>query len=104
MTIAPEILAGQLAADESPLVVDVRSQYEYTSGHVPGAVHLPFWKAPLLIPRYAASKEADVVLYCEHGPRAVLAARLLRLRGYHNVRLLKGHMHRWRREGRNLES
>ena len=27
----------------APVIVDVRSQSEYESGHVPGAMHLPFY-------------------------------------------------------------
>ncbi len=96
-------LERMIADGDAPLVVDVRSRFEYVSGHLPGAVHFPFW-------RFFASQDdlkpgaaSGIVLYCEHGPRAMLAKHLLRVRGHVLAVCLDGHMHRWRREGRPIE-
>jgi rhodanese-related sulfurtransferase len=85
-------------ADVELVVVDVRSRREYDAGHVPGAVHLPFWRALVAKP-----PAASLVLYCGHGPRARLARALLRLRGVTDVRLLDGHFSAWRRQSREVE-
>ena len=37
-----QLLAG-IKQGTAPVIVDVRTQGEYESGHVPGARHLPFW-------------------------------------------------------------
>ena len=29
----------------APTIIDVRSSYEYQAGHIPGAIHIPFWSA-----------------------------------------------------------
>ena len=84
------------------LVVDVRSLFEYASGHLSGAVHFPFWRSLFSLSELKREQPVDIILYCEHGPRAVLAKALLGLRGYRNLYCLEGHMHRWRREGRPL--
>ena len=49
------------------------------------------------------NKNADLVITCEHGPRALMAKRLLAIYGYRNTTLLDGHMLGWRRAGLPLE-
>ena len=84
------------------MIIDVRSAREYASGHVPGAVHLPFWKilSGHLLP--SAARSDGLVVYCEHGPRAWIAKTALRLRGIRGVGLLQGHMRAWRKAGKPL--
>lgn len=99
VSLTAEELDARRAAGESIAVVDVRSRREYEAGHVPGAVHLPFWRA-LFAPVPAA---ATLVLYCGHGPRAALAQTALRLRGVEHASLLGGHWSAWLRAGRPAE-
>jgi rhodanese-related sulfurtransferase len=80
-----------------PTVLDVRSAREYAGGHVPGAVHVPFWRVSR--DRVGAPSSAPVVVYCGHGPRAWWAAWRLRRIGFTNVSCLRGHMQAWRRAG-----
>jgi len=88
-------LSQQRAARTDLVVLDVRSAFEYRRGHVPGAIHLPFWAAAFRPLRTAWT--APIVVYCGHGPRAWIAQTLLRWRGAENVCLLEGHMAGWRR-------
>ena len=44
-------------------------------------------------------KGCPVVVYCGHGPRGWFARLVLRLTGYRDVALLKGHMSNWKRAG-----
>ncbi len=92
-------LQRRLDANNPPTIVDVRSGFEYRSGHIPGALHAPIWK---LMCRQAALPEdkiAELVLTCEHGPRAQVVQGLLMRRGYRNLALLDGHMAGWRKAG-----
>jgi rhodanese-related sulfurtransferase len=77
------------------VVIDVRSAAEYARGHVPGAAHVPFWRAGRAIAALELSADAEVVLYCGHGPRARIAAAALRRRGLRRVSLLDGHWAGW---------
>lgn len=86
---------------QDTVVIDVRSASEFRRGHVPGAVHLPFWAAAF---RPLPASSAPVVVYCGHGPRAWIARALLRWRGTANVCLLEGHMAGWRRAGLGEQS
>lgn len=97
--LAPETLAQQLTDPaRRPFILDVRSEGEFQRGHIPGAEHLPFWNvaATLSQQQRDACKSQPVVVTCEHGPRAYIAAAALRRVGCAQVLLLEGHMARWR--------
>ncbi len=92
-------LARRMRDTQGPCVVDVRSRQEFRSGHIPGAIHLPFWKVLLSRKTLPQDKNHRLVVTCEHGPRAQLAHAQLRLAGYLKLELLDGHMAGWRRIG-----
>ena len=99
----PENLIKQLKTKTPPIVVDVRTRFEYQNGHIPGALNLPV--ATLLFHRgkLPESKDSLLVITCEHGPRAVLANGMLGLLGFKNCLLLDGHMHSYRKKNLPLE-
>jgi len=103
MSIQAYDLLTQIESGIAPLIVDVRSGWEYRQGSVPGAIHLPFWRSWMLNEALKARMDEPVVAYCEHGPRAVLASLFLRLRGFNHVQMLKGHMLGWRNNGLPVE-
>ena len=96
-------LYALIQRNEAPAVVDVRSRAEFDGGHVPGAVHLPFWAMMARADAIPGDRNAPVVLYCGHGPRAHAAGFALRRRGFSDVRYLEGHMSEWRRRGLPVE-
>jgi hydroxyacylglutathione hydrolase len=79
----------------APLIVDVRSGREYRAGHVPGAIHLPFWLAFARADNIDAPRDELVVVYCAHGPRAGIGKAALSLEGFTQIRYLQGHMSGW---------
>lgn len=81
----------------APVIVDVRSSREYQAGHVPGAIHLPFWLAFARADEIEAPKEKPVIVYCAHGPRAGIGKAALSLEGFTQVRYLQGHMSGWQK-------
>jgi len=81
-----------------PWIIDVRSKAEYRSGHIPGAVHIPFWGVLLRQSSLPDNRNAEIVLTCEHGLRAQIAAAQLGLLGFTRVVLLERHMSGWRRK------
>ena len=96
-------LAQRIKSKKAPTVVDVRSGFEFRSGHVPGAIHAPTWKILFKMAQLPEDKNAELVVLCEHGPRAQMAQGLLGMYGYRNTTLLEGHMAGWRRAGLTLE-
>jgi hydroxyacylglutathione hydrolase len=96
-------LARKIKNNSAPCVIDVRSGFEFGSGHIPGALHAPAWRILLRLFPLPKDKETSLVVTCEHGPRAQLAVSLLKLAGYPDIELLDGHMAGWRRGGLPLE-
>lgn len=82
-------------AHQSTTILDVRSIWEYESGHIPGAERAAFW-SPTQLLDLRIPRDATVVIYCELGPRAAWAKWTLQLAGYRDVRYLQGHMAGWR--------
>jgi outer membrane protein assembly factor BamB/rhodanese-related sulfurtransferase len=80
----------------APTIIDVRSKKEFDRGHIPGAIHLPFWQVGTRWRDVGVTQKEPVVIYCGHGPRAHIAAALLRRRGFTGVTFLEGHMEKWR--------
>ena len=99
-----EQLVKHLQSGSAPVVLDVRSTYEYDSGHIPGAVHAPLPRLCEAAGTAADSKQGLLLLVCEHGPRAQVARLVLLLRGYRNLQLLQGHMSGWRGSGHPLQT
>ena len=97
-----ELLAS-IEKGPAPVIVDVRSQSEYESGHVPGALHLPFYSLWSRHSEIKATPEDQVVLYCEHGPRAGIAKFALWTIGYENIVYLDGHMSGWKQKELPIE-
>ena len=97
----PQELLKQIKLKQPPAILDVRSGSEFQAGHIPGAIHTPTWKILLRLANIPSDKNAELVLTCEHGPRAQLAKGLLGAFGYRNVTLLEGHMASWRQAGRS---
>ncbi len=99
----PEELAKRIGDGQPPAIVDVRTGFEFNPGHIPGAIHAPIWKIMLHLASLPTDKQAEMVVLCELGPRAVMAKALLGLLGYRNIKLLSGHMAAWRKLGLPVE-
>ena len=99
----PNELMKRMKGENSPIVVDVRTGIEFRRGHIPGALHAPTWKILLRLDKIPSDRSSELVITCEHGPRAHIAASLLQAYGYRNIVLLDGHMAGWRRPGFPLQ-
>lgn len=69
-------------------LVDVRSSAEWRAGHLDGAVHVPLARLPERIE--ALDRSTPVLVYCQAGMRAVVAATTLRRLGFEQVVSLAG--------------
>jgi len=96
-------LAKKLKSKQAPCVLDVRSRLEFRSGHIPGAIHAPLLAVLLRRAPLPSSRDATLVLTCEHGPRAMVVKSVLALFGYRHLDLLYGHMAGWRKARLPLE-
>jgi phage shock protein E len=83
-------------------VLDVRTPGEFASGHVPGAVNIPYDQVASRLAEIPKDKE--VVLYCRSGRRAGLAASELEKAGYKDLQLMQGDMPAWEKAGLPVEA
>lgn len=97
--IAVSTLAALIESGAAPVILDVRSQREFVSGHVPGALHIPVWAVWFRASELSPFRRAPLIVYCGHGPRAHFAGTILRVLGFRQVRYLRGHMSQWKRAG-----
>ncbi len=104
-TQAPSISAAELHArresEAAPVVIDVRTPEEYASGHIPGAVHIPFDQVAQRIAEIDAPH--GVALYCMVGPRARKGESALLAAGYEKVFHLEGGLAAWQAAGLSVE-
>ena len=67
------------------LLVDVRSEKEFTEGHMDGAVNIEWDKTDELIAAIGEDRQREVVFYCRSGNRAGKAKAVLEDKGYSHV-------------------
>jgi rhodanese-related sulfurtransferase len=86
------------------LIVDVREPQEYAAGHVPGAINIPRGVIESQIWNHVGSAEkADVerpiVLQCQSGKRATLAAQTLGELGFTQTSAVIMNLDDWKKAG-----
>ena len=83
--------------------LDVREESEWRTGHVPGAIHLPYHDIDGLPDRLDPARPTAV--YCASGQRAAVGASLLQRHGADQVlHVVEGGLPKWRRLGYEVES
>jgi phage shock protein E len=102
-SITPKELLERLGTEAAPIVLDVRSPFEYQMGHVPGAYNLEDRQVPGRIEELKQLADREIVVYCEVGPRARWVESYLRQNGFTNVRHLVGDFSGWQRSGNPVE-
>jgi molybdopterin/thiamine biosynthesis adenylyltransferase/rhodanese-related sulfurtransferase len=81
-------------------IVDVRETEEFSTGHLPGAVHVPRGYLESRIDGVVPDHSQRVVLYCASGNRSALAARtMLDDLGYERVESMRGGITLWKDRG-----
>jgi hydroxyacylglutathione hydrolase len=93
----PTIAVADLADGKNDhVVVDVRAEAEWNAGHIPGSVNIPLGE---LEQRLGELPKDELVVHCQSGGRAAIAASLLRARGFTGVQLFSGGFAEWCRAG-----
>jgi rhodanese-related sulfurtransferase len=87
---------SRLMKKENTVVVDVRTTEEFSSGHIPGALHMNVQQENFteLIQTLDPSKK--YLLYCKSGKRSAKATTILKENGFNNVHHLKGGMQQYK--------
>jgi hydroxyacylglutathione hydrolase len=70
-------------------IVDVRKESEYEAGHVSGALNVVLQHFDEQIGKLE-DRQKDTYVHCQGGYRSMIAASLLKRRGYHQLRNISG--------------
>jgi rhodanese-related sulfurtransferase len=84
--------------NQGALLLDVRSQAEFDSGHILDARHVPQDQVASSAESLKKYKDKVVIACCESGMRSGAAARVLQGQGFTKVVNLKGGLQAWRAE------
>ena len=103
-TVSVAELAARLERQAPANIVDVRSPAEFAAGHIPGACNVAWTEIGGRTADLPGGPDDEIVVYCGHGPRAWIAAGVLRRKGYRRVTLLDGHWSAWHRAGLRIET
>jgi phage shock protein E len=76
--------------EENAVIVDVRTEEEFSSGHIDKALNIPHDRISEL-EKHVSDKNRPVLLYCLSGMRAAAACAELRRKGYSQVYNLGGY-------------
>jgi rhodanese-related sulfurtransferase len=88
-------LAAELV-ETTPFLIDVRSNDEFATGTIEGAQHLWINEFAARLDELPEDKDANIVVFCASGYRGGIAAVMLDVLGYTNVRNLSGGLNAWK--------
>lgn len=88
-----------LASSEAPLLIDVRTPAEFSSGHIDGAVNLPLNELPQRLPELNAASDRAIVTICRSAKRTIPATQFLHAQGFELATQLAGGMLAWHAAG-----
>lgn len=89
---------------ELPLIVDVRAEKEFMSGHIKGAKNLRRERLELIVAEIAPDRSSVILVYSAAGNQGALAADSLQKLGYLNVFSLRGGLSGWLEAGGLVET
>ena len=92
---APELKARR-DRGESPLVIDVREDWELQLASIPGVVHVPMSQIPARLSEF--SRDAETIVMCHAGGRSMRVAHFLANQGFTKVANLTGGIAAWSEE------
>lgn len=83
--------AKQIMDTQSDYVIlDVRTEEEYSEGHIPGAILIPDYDIAEKAEEQLTDKDRLILVYCRSGRRSKLAAEALVSLGYTNIKEFGG--------------
>jgi len=77
--------AKEMIEKKDVIILDVRTEKEYKTGHLKNSINIPLEKVPSEISKVTDNKEKTIIIYCRSGSRAIIAAEELVNLKYENV-------------------
>lgn len=103
-TLAPSVDAETVFAlkdEPSVFLLDVREQWEYNEGHIPGITLIPMGEIAARMNEIPTDK--TVIVTCRSGNRSSQITDFLRQQGFDNVHNMEGGILAWEEAGFPVE-
>jgi hydroxyacylglutathione hydrolase len=81
-------------------LLDVRAEGEWKAGHVPTSVNIAVQDLAQRLTEIPQGKQ--IIVHCQTGARAAIAASLLKARGFDDVSIFSGGFAEWSRSGEKV--
>ena len=88
-TISPEE-AREYLTDSNYQFIDVRTDGEYDSGHIPNSMHIPLHQIQDRMSEIDSLKNKNIIAYCRSGARSSKATKILVEAGFDVLNLSGG--------------
>ncbi|MBQ9941163.1 MAG: rhodanese-like domain-containing protein [Clostridia bacterium] len=88
--ITPGEAKNIMDSGEEYIVLDTREQDEFDSGHIPGAILIPYTEIDKKAEQMIPDKNAQILVYCRSGRRSKIASESLVKLGYTDVKEFGG--------------
>ena len=88
-TISPEE-AREYLTDSNYQFIDVRTDNEYGSGHIPNSMHIPLHQIQDRMSEIDSLKNKNIIAYCRSGARSSKATKILVKAGFDVLNLSGG--------------
>jgi rhodanese-related sulfurtransferase len=88
--ITVEELKERLAKGETPVIIDVREDWEHQEANIAGAQNIPLGALPQRLDELEDYKGQELIVHCRSGMRSATAKQFLQQQGFGQVRNLLG--------------
>lgn len=93
--ISPQQAVQLMSHETGSVVLDVREDSEYQSGHIVDSVHIPMGALASRVNELEKYKNKNVILGCRSGSRSGKACSILKKHGFEKVHNLRGGVPAW---------
>jgi len=93
--ISPQQAVLLMSHETGSLVVDVREDSEYQTGHIKDSIHIPMSALKSRLSELDKYKEKNIILGCRSGSRSGRACGMLKKNGFEKVHNLRGGVLAW---------
>lgn len=93
-SISPQ-QAAQMQSTQKAVILDVRENSEWRSGHIAGAIHIPLGEIGNRITELTPYQNMPIITQCRSGSRSAKAATVLKNAGFNIVYNMDGGLNAW---------
>ncbi|MDX2506877.1 MAG: rhodanese-like domain-containing protein [Gammaproteobacteria bacterium] len=96
--ISPQQTVQLMSHEAGSVILDIREDKEYQSGHIKDSIHIPLSSLSSRINELKKYKEKNIILGCRSGSRSSRACGMLKKNGFEKIHNLRGGVVAWEKD------